>query len=375
VAQPLGAEVEVIRRLIRRDGSTAYPGHPTPPAEAEWDQLQLFLAVSRWTITLAQRRPILFIVDDLHWADRSSLDLFGHLVFTVGDTAVQERVPLLIIATYRPAEPDTHLAHLIARLERENICQTFILPGLDESEIHQLIQELGLKRPSHQLTATVTAATRGNPLFIQEVLHHLVKQDALQEHGGYLVTTISLADLQLPEHVMGALALRIRALSKGCRKVLRLASFLGESFALQVLHELSDSSEEELLGLLEEALRQRLLLSEGQAFQFAHPLIRHVLYQAPSPARRHRIHQQIAQTLQSLYADNLDAHILEIAHHLVRAGPVADTDTVVAYTRRAGDQAFAVFAWGEAAHYYEAALSAAESSSHFSLRDREELHY
>jgi tetratricopeptide (TPR) repeat protein len=67
--------------------------------------------------------------------------------------------------------------------------------------------------------------------------------------------------------------------------------------------------------------------------------------------------------------------MLEIAHHPVRAGPVAETDTVVAYTRRAGDQAFGVLAWGEAAYYYEAALSAAESCARLSVQDRAELHY
>jgi tetratricopeptide (TPR) repeat protein len=122
-------------------------------------------------------------------------------------------------------------------------------------------------------------------------------------------------------------------------------------------------------------VHQRILLCDGPLFQFAHPLIRHVFYADPSAARRQRIHLQIAQTLQRLYADCLDAHLLDIAHHLVRAGTVADTDTVVAYARRAGDQAFRVFAWGDAASYYEAALAAAESSGRLSIRDRAELHY
>jgi predicted ATPase len=137
---------------------------------------------------------------------------------------------------------------------------------------------------------------------------------------------------------------------------------------------LSGHREEELLRLVDEGVHQRILLSDGPRFQFAHPLIRHVFYADPSAARRQRIHLQIAQTSQRLYADRLDAHLLDIAHHLVRAGPVADTDTVVAYARRAGDQAFRVFTWGDAASYYEAALAAAESSGRLSVRDRAELH-
>jgi predicted ATPase len=64
-------------------------------------------------------------------------------------------------------------------------------------------------RPAHQLIATIKAATQGNPLFIQEVLHHLVQQDALQERGGYVVTHAFASDLRLPEHVTGAIAARI----------------------------------------------------------------------------------------------------------------------------------------------------------------------
>jgi hypothetical protein len=371
----LGIDVELVKQLIHRGRAPTAAARLSLPDEADQNKLYLFLAVSRVMIKLCQCRPTLFVVDDLHWADPSSLDLFGHLVFAVADMAMREPLPLLIIATYRPVEPETRLARLIARLQREHICQTLTLPGLNESEIHELIRGLGLARPSHQLTATVSAATRGNPLFIQEVLHHLVKQDALQEHGGYLVATTSSADLRLPEHVMGALIARTEGLSRGCRRVLKLASFLGERFLLQALGVVSGINEDEVLSLLEEALRQRLLLSEGQTFQFAHPLIRQVFYQEPGAARRQRIHAQLAQTLERLYADHLEAHVLEIAQHLVRAGPAADAEPVVKYARQAGDQAFRVFAWGEAAHYYEAALSAAASSGHLSAQDRAELHY
>lgn len=375
VARALGSDLEVIHRLVPQDVTPARGVHPLTATEADQDTLEMFLGVSRATIKLARHCAIFFIVDDLHWADQSSLDLFGHLVFTVADMASREPVPLLIIATYRQVEPETRVARLIARFEREQLCQTLALPGLDESEVRQLIGGLGLVRPSQQLTATVSAATRGNPLFIQEVLHHLVKQDALQRRGGYLVTTTSPADLQLPEDVMGALILRTHRLSKGCRTILKLASFLGESFSLQVLCALSGKSEEEVLELLEEGMHQRILLSDGLLFQFTHPLIRHVFYADPSVARRQRIHLQIVETLQRLYADGLDTHLLDIAHHLVRAGQAANADTVVTYARRAGDQAFRIFAWADAASYYEAALAAVESSGRLSVRDRAELHY
>jgi len=371
----IGADIEVIRWLLHRDQASAQVATSFPSAQSDQDKFRLFFAVSHTIIALAHRRPTVIIVDDLHWADRSSIDLFGHLVFTVADAVMREQAPLLIIGSYRPVEPETHLSRLIARVQRETICQSFTLPGLNEAEIHELVQGLGLLRPSHQLIATVSGATHGNPLFIQEVLHHLMQEDALRERGGYVVATVAAADLRLPDQLTGAIVRRMHQLSEEWWRILTMASFLGDHFSLRDLAAVSGVGEDELLNSLEEGMRQRLLQSDGDAFRFAHSLIRQVFYQEPSPPRRQRIHGQIAATLERLYATDLQAHLLEIAHHLVRAGTAAEASKVAEYARRAGDQALKLFAWGEAAYYYEASLSAAESTGALATQDRADLHY
>jgi class 3 adenylate cyclase/tetratricopeptide (TPR) repeat protein len=371
--QDLEADFDVIGQL--RYGTNALPPAIRPSGQADHDKLQLFLAMGRVTVKLAQIRPTVFVADDLHWADGLSLDLFDHLAFTAADTAVREPVPLLIIGTHRPVAAAERVARLRARLQREEVCRTVTLAGFNEMEIHELIGGLGLPRPSHQLTATVSEATHGNPLFVQEVLHHLLREDAVQQQGGYLVTSTASSELRLPDQVTGAIVARTRGISEACRRVLALASFLGDSFSLKVLGGVSDLGEEDLLNLLEEGMRHGLLHSEGHGFQFAHPLIRHVFYQEPSAPRRQRLHKQIAERLQRLYADHRDVHLMEIAHHLVRAGAAADADTVVDCARRAADQAFGVFAWSEAAYYYEAALAAAKFASRLSTEDRASFHY
>jgi tetratricopeptide (TPR) repeat protein len=370
-----GTEAELIRQLLPRAVASTAVASAVTTAQADQDKLRLFLAVSRTLLTMAQSSPALFAVDDLHWADPSSLDLFQHLVFTLADTAEREPVPLLLVCTYRPREGGERLIRLLARIQRENICDTFTLRGLTEAEISALLQSFGLRSPSHQLTATVMQATQGNPLFIQEVFQHMVQQEALEERGGYVVTTASPSDLRLPEEVTSAIATRIQGLSEGCRRILTLAALLDDCVSPQILEAVSGMGEESLLDVLEEGIHQHLLLSEGQDWRFAHPLIRHVFYQTPSAARRQRLHQQIGQMLERLYANSFDAHLREIAHHFIRAGPVAAPETIVTYARRAGDQAFMAAAWGDAAQYYEAALSAAESIPHFPVRDRAELHY
>jgi tetratricopeptide (TPR) repeat protein len=375
VERSFGAEVKVISQFLRGDQSTLPRLRPAISDQSEQEKLQLLMAVAHTTVGLAQSCPTLLTLDDLHWADALSLDLLGHLVFTVADTAGREPVPLLILGTYRPEEREEHLVRLTARIQREDICQTVVLPGLDESEMYELIRGLGLARPSHQLVATMHAATQGNPLFVQEMVHHLRQQGALQERGGYVVATSSPTDLQLPEQVTGVIAARAQGLSKNAQHILTLASFLGEHFSLRILSAVSRMGEEEVLDLLEAGIRQHVLLSEGQTFQFAHPLIRRVFYSQLMAARQQRVHQQIAQTLEELYADSLEAHVMAIAHHLVRAGPAADREKVRQFARQAGDQAFALSNWSEAARYYEALLLAVESTGVLSIQEKAALHY
>lgn len=372
VRRSLDPDFQLAAQLLHRAGNPSPTDRPSMSGAADHEKLQLFLAVAHATVRFAESRPLLFVIEDLHWADRLSLDLLEHVAFTVADTATREPVPLVIVGTHRPLVSADRLSRLAARLQREEVCQTIALSGLNEPEIHDLIGGLGVTRPSHQLTVTVSDATHGNPLFIQEVMHHLVEQDALEEQGGYVVTTTAASELRLPDQVTGAIVTRAEGLDESCRRALTLASFLGDSFSLKALATVSGSSEDDLLNLLEEGMRQRLLVSQGPGFQFTHPLIRHVFYHAPSGPRRQRFHKQIADSLQRLYAADVDKHVLEIAHHLVKAGATAGEDVVVRFARRAADQAFSVCAWGEAAYYYEAAAGA---GGQVTGQDQADLHY
>jgi class 3 adenylate cyclase/tetratricopeptide (TPR) repeat protein len=375
VRRALGAEFEPIDQMLHRVDTAPSASHPSMVFQADHERLQLLLAVGHLVVALARRSPTLFIIDDLHWADRLSVDLFEHLAFTVADTAERESVSLLIVASYRPSAATRRLGRLRARLNREEVCRTVALSGLKESEVTELLDGLGVRRPSHQLTATMSDTTRGNPLFIQEMLHHLIRKDALQRQGGYVVASTGATELRLPDQVTAAIVGRTGSVSEPCQQALTLASFLGDAFNLKVLAAVSGIDEVELLGLLEEAMRHDLVRSEAHAFHFAHPLVRHVFYHEPSTPRRQRLHKEVGERLRDLYAADLDSHLLEVAHHLVRAGPAADARAVADCARRAADQASMAFAWTDAARYYEAALSAAAASNQLAAQERADLHY
>ncbi len=369
LARVLGGDAEVLRGLIETGGER--PASARPAGDA---QVRLLLAISRAVLELARRGPMLLMLDDLHWVDEASLEVFAHLVLAIADAARREPMPLLVVGATRPAEPDQALGRVLARFRREDVCQTLELAGLGEAETHELIRGLGVAKPSHQMIATVNEATRGNPLFIQEVVHQLVRRNALREQGGFLTTGTAPLDVPLPPDVTVAIAARIGEVGEACRRTLAVAAVLGDPFVLPTLATVAGRAAEEIGEHLEEGERLGLLIVDGEAFRFTHPLVREVLYAESTLSERQRLHARIADAL-TTPSDRADEHVLEVAHHLIAAGPMADPERVIEVARRAGDRAFAGAAFREAARFYQAALAAGVDDSRLSTVERAQLHY
>jgi DNA-binding CsgD family transcriptional regulator len=385
-AQILGASLEahpdVRKSLDPEDAAsvnslvgTSSPAAGPSATQPETDRLRLFLASARVIAECARRRPLIVIIEDLHWMDGPSLDLLTHVLAAAGDAAGVSPLPLGFFVTYRTGDGPSRATAAVARWEREQICRRLDLSGLGEMDISSLIQGMGMPRPSHQLVSMLLECTQGNPLFVQESVRFLDRRGALAEQGGYLVSTLSSAEIQLPGELTDTIRARIEALDTSCRNVLTLAALLGQEFSARDLHAVSELPEDEVWTALEDCAAGGLLLTSGEDFQFAHPLLRHAAYNALIGPRRQRMHLQIATALEGRYADSIEEHIGDIARHLASAGSQADPNKTIDYTKRAGDQALALFAWGEAAHFFESALTASERLGEKSQRDIAELHY
>jgi len=359
--------------LLHRFFGASVSVRPTPTlGEAKDDKIQLLIALAQGLIRLAHQQPMLIMVEDLHMADQLSVDALSYLAFALAE---QRTVPLFLVGSYRPVAPKTSLGHVLSQLQPEAVVHDLELTGLEESETRELLQSLGVARPTQQMVSAVHNVTHGIPLFIEQAVHHAVSTGALYAQGGYLLVRQSaMKTWRLPQTISDVLADRIASLPDDCLDGLTLASLLGDSFSVDHLVLLGQDDLAMINATLEAGIEHGIVVRDHDHFRFAHTLIRHAFSMRLDSEQRQQTHLQIAQAFARLYRDNLGSHTLDIAHHLIEAGSLVEARMLNTYAKAAGDQAHALFAWSDSVRYYEAALRAAEALADSSLQEKAELY-
>jgi class 3 adenylate cyclase/tetratricopeptide (TPR) repeat protein len=334
-----------------------YPDIP-PPLELPPDQQRryTFTAFSGYVARISRTRPRLYIVEDLHWADESTLLFLEHMAEQLSTMAV------LIVGTYRdpPIDISRHLGETLSGLVRRRHARLISLKRHSEPEVAALLQALSGDEPPVTVTAAVYAETEGNAFFVEEVFRHLAETGRLLDERGSFRSDLRFEELDVPENVRLVTAERLDRLSDAAQGQLLRAAVIGRRFGFRLLEAISDLHDEALLDALDEAERARLIFTERSAVQphywFAHEITRQTMLGRLSPARRQRCHLRIADAMERLHADEPLRHATDIAYHLFRAGDAADPVRTSRYMIEAGDQAMGAAAYAEALRYYENTL-------------------
>jgi len=315
--------------------------------EPEIERYRLFEAVVGLLARIAGRAPVLLVLDDLHWADRPSLLLLRHLA------RAAEPGRLLTVVCYRnQATEPAALGDLLLELRRDGVTAQIELGGLSEPEIAELVLARAGQAPSQALVRELHRATEGNPLFVAEILRHLLG-------AGVRPGTATASDLHrvgLPQEVTEVIALRLAQLSAQTLDWLRVAAVIGREFDPGLVEALLRLDEPRFLAALEEALEAGLLVESAREpgrYAFAHALIRETLYDGMSSQRRARIHGRVAEALEK---GGEPAPLGALAYHFTRAGRRADAGRAIDYAVRAAEEASAILAHEEAAEHYAQAL-------------------
>ena len=336
------------------------PDLPTPPPlDPEAARFRLFDSLAGFLRTAAERRPLLLVLDDLHWADVPSLAL---LRFISRELEGVEGSGPLVVGSYRHTEVDQGhpLLAAVADLTRGRH-RWLLLGGLSQRDVAGFVALVAGTEPSAELVAEVYRQTDGNPFFVTEVVRLLASQGRLDPAA----RGAAVLEGGLPEGVRAVVAERLSRLSSDCRRILEIAAVVGRDFELRVLQPASGLDAEQLLMLLEEAEAARLVGAvpgELSRWRFAHALVREVLYEGLLAARRVRLHGLVGEALEAIYAADPVPHLAELAHHLAEAAPGSEkmAARAVQLATLAGLRSLELLAWEDAAELFERALAALE---------------
>ena len=348
----VAAEIARIAPAVRR----AFPDIP-PPVElpAELARRYMWNALSEFMSRASQVQPLLLVLEDLHWADDSTVQLTGYLAPLLAE------MPVLILGTYRDLEVDLHhpLAGVIDRLAQRGLVQRLNLRRLSFEGVYEMLSALAGQQVPEQLVRVVDGETEGNPFFVEEVYLHLVESGVLLDEHGRIRPDLRLAEVSVPESVRMVLGQRLDRLTAASREVLAAAAVFGRVFAPDLVGEMAGGSQDALAAAFDEAERARLVMPAKVTgeLMFSHELIRQTLLAGVSAVKRERLHVKAADAISRHYSDDLEAQAGDLAYHLTQAGHFADRASLVRYLTIAGDRAFDAAAFDDAVKHFEQALS------------------
>jgi len=334
-----------------------------PKGDPEEERYRLLQAITDFLGNAAKNQPLLIVLEDLHSADKGTLEMLGHVARYL------EGKRLLLVGTYRDIEVDrAHpLSAALAELRRLPSFGRVLLRGLNADEVRRMLSSITGQEVPWGLAEAVHRQTEGNPLFVQEVVRYLAEDKAITrgEGGKWQVTRDTPIEMRIPDGLRDVIGKRLSSLSEGCNKVLAVAAVIGRDFRLEPLQNVANIPDEDLFKALEEAkkaavVEERTGVGATVNYRFAHAFFRQTLYEEIIAPRRIRLHQQVARALEEVYKNRLEEHAAELAEHYANSSDPADLKKAVSYGEMAAKRALSVYAYGEAARLLEQAINVQE---------------
>ena len=334
-----------------------YPALTLTPQQQRQQTLDALVA---WLIAEAERRPVLAVHEDVHWADPSTLELLGMLV------EQSPTVPMLHVLAFRPDfvppwPPHSHMTPLT-------------LNRLDRPQVEALIQHVaGGKALPGEVAQHLATKTDGVPLFVEELTRMLLESGLLREEEASYVLTGPLASVPIPTTLHDALLARLDRLG-AAKAVAQLGAVLGREFAYALIQALAPLDEATLQTWLEQLVAAELLYQRGRTphatYRFKHALIQDAAYASLLKSTRQQLHQQVAQVLEAQFPESGATQPELVAQHYTDAGFPAQA---IPYWQRAGQQALQRSANLEAVRHLTTALGLLALLPETPVRAQQEL--
>ncbi len=329
--------------------------------DPEIDRYRLFGAVDAMLAKASSLRPVVLVLDDLHWAGAQTLALLRHLA----RSGSAER--LLLIGAFRDTadEITEPLASCLADLRRLDGVVRLRMDGFDRSHVERFVAmatSQDLDADMRRLAATVARRTAGNPFYVGELWRHLVATGAVVHSRNRWVARTDAGTVGVPESVREVVGARLARLSGPARSLIELVAVAGQRIELRVLALAAELSEPDLVVPLDELVEAGLLDAGGSTlltYEFPHALVRDSVEETVPAIRRVLLHRSVAEAVEQVHEADRRPVLADLARHFAASAMVGTRDKALYYGQRAGAQAVRSAAFDVAISHFDRAIALA----------------
>jgi len=302
-----------------------------------------FEALRDLFISQSQKKPLILVVEDLHWIDNTTEELLNYLIDWLANSSI------MLILLYRPeythqwGSKSYYTKVGLDQLGKESSTE-LVKAMLDQGDLAPELKDLILNRAA------------GNPLFMEEFTHTLIENGSIQKKGKKYILNKEPSAIQVPDTIQGIIAARMDRLEENLKSTMQVASVIGRDFAFCILHTITGMREElksylrNLQGL--EFIYEKSLFPELE-YIFKHALTQEVAYNTLLLARRKEIHENIGKAIEEIYADRLEEFYEILAYHYSKSD---NLDKAYQYLKFSGEKAFLNYSHNESLDFYKQAI-------------------
>jgi tetratricopeptide (TPR) repeat protein len=325
---------------------------------------QVFTAITRELLYLSSVKPLILVLEDMHWADSASLALLHYISRTV----VGEKI--LVLVTFRSeelgrdAEGRLHpLVETVNLMRREGLFREVQLANLSQDHVRGLAESMLCGRVNSKLVKRLMKESRGNPLFAVEFLRMLFDQGNLVREKDQW--QLPVERLGLPSKVKGVIMQRIGTLKQDQRRVLDVGSVIGDKFNPDLIAGVLSKDPMEILEVLNGILKSTSLVSVSEnLYMFDHPKFQEVLYEEISVPLKRVYHERVAEQIETASKNAEEIQFSDLAYHYVHSG---NKEKSVKYSLAAGQDALARFSNKEAIKHFRYVLETLAETDDFAV--------
>jgi tetratricopeptide (TPR) repeat protein len=366
--------IEEQKSALRRHVATDFPAEPQvysvlaqllalPMSDADTELIKglkgeefrarFFSIIEKRLVALSEKQPVILLLEDLHWADQSTIDLVAYVLPLI------QRTRLTFIGVSRSRQEPVNLWNKLGPVleeHREHLVEV-PLQSLSPDASRTLVKHLlGGDYLPESLAAEILDKSEGNPFFLEEVLRSLIESGGLVLEEGKWTVTPFTGTSHVPDTLQGVLLSRVDRLSEELKQLVQKASVIGRVFLYRVLEKIASPSTSlnNQLASLEttDLIHEHCRLPEIE-YIFKHALTQEVAYQTLLAPARKALHQKVGDALESLFRDRLEEFAGVLAYHYFAA---ESWEKALRYSIQAADAAFRVYAYAEARGHYRRAL-------------------